>query len=796
MFYKCKKINKQGEDMKKIVALAIAISFIPVLGIFDNARASTTVVQNEIYGVDVDSHGNVVVVGQYDTGNKFIMRTQKYDGATGKLIWQRDYDASSTNIGKAVSVDSNDNIYVGGIVGKTIAGVELPSTDYILIKYDKNGNEMWSKTYNKHFADFLMDSGIDEDGNIILTGMTLAFDVTSQQLTNVDFWTVKANSINGNMITQNEYDKEKLDAAFGVSVKGSDIVVAGSIEENNISKYAVIKYDKNLNMKWIKTYGENATASDAVILSNGNIAVVGNKNEDIWVLMLDSNGNELWNKAYGTSKKDDGLGIAADSNGNIIAAGYVTQNGMRKWHMIKYDSNGNELWNKNMKDMDGNVINGEIKRVVCYGNYIIAAGYRTLADNVEEYFVAKYDSNGNIVWQGNNEGVTEVKADFTYTPSNPTRADVVIFSDKSTGAEEWHWDFGDGTTSDEQNPRHQYSTTGTFEVTLTVKGAGGEDSCSQTITVVNAPPTAEFTMQPLTPMVNEEITFDASASTDEDGSIVNYTWNFGDGSTAYGMVVKHSYAVNGTYNVVLTVKDNDGATDNEMKVITVNNVTGNKPPVAKFVYTPSSPNVGEEVTLNASESYDEDGTIELYRWDFDGDGVYDAETTNPVITHVWKDKGEYTVTLQVVDNGSTTNTYSMSISIGGVNYLLVYVDNSISLPKNEEKELKITVKNIAPYEIKNITLEITKSGNVSVTTNYSKFNLSPGDKKELNISVKAGDKASLKIKATGYLSSDGSMVSSEVKEVEISITEKTPGFTLIIAFVAVMAIIAIKWKKK
>ncbi|MCD6513003.1 MAG: hypothetical protein J7K61_05330, partial [Thermoplasmata archaeon] len=151
--------------MKKTIIIVVMFSIF-IGGIFLISKASA-IVQNEIYGLAVDSHGNVVVVGQYDTGSKFIMRTQKYDGATGKLIWQRDYDESSTNIGKAVAIDSNDNIYVGGIVGKTIANVELPSTDYILIKYDKNGNEMWSKTYNKHFADFLMDAGVDEDENIL-----------------------------------------------------------------------------------------------------------------------------------------------------------------------------------------------------------------------------------------------------------------------------------------------------------------------------------------------------------------------------------------------------------------------------------------------------------------------------------------------------------------------------------------------------------------------------------------------------------------------------------------------------
>ncbi|OFV68322.1 MAG: secreted protein containing Periplasmic copper-binding [Candidatus Syntrophoarchaeum caldarius] len=87
--------------------------------------------------------------------------------------------------------------------------------------------------------------------------------------------------------------------------------------------------------------------------------------------------------------------------------------------------------------------------------------------------------------------------------------------------------------------------------------------------VENQPPTASFTYSPSHPFVDQEITFDASNSTDPDGTIEKYEWNFGDGNTATGMIVTHSYSSAGIYDVTLTVTDDDGTTDEDSKSISI-----------------------------------------------------------------------------------------------------------------------------------------------------------------------------------------------------------------------------------
>ena len=98
----------------------------------------------------------------------------------------------------------------------------------------------------------------------------------------------------------------------------------------------------------------------------------------------------------------------------------------------------------------------------------------------------------------------------------------------------------------------------------------------------NTPPTANFTYSPQYPTIYDTVTF-TDLSYDSDGSIVNYTWNFGDGNISYEQNPMHQYANSETYNVTLTVKDNSSATDSISQFIKVCNGSWN--------YWDNSPNM-------------------------------------------------------------------------------------------------------------------------------------------------------------------------------------------------------------
>jgi thermitase len=151
------------------------------------------------------------------------------------------------------------------------------------------------------------------------------------------------------------------------------------------------------------------------------------------------------------------------------------------------------------------------------------------------------------------------RADFIATPLSGSEPLVVSFSDASTsydGITSWLWDFGDGSTSSEQNPTHTYNQDGVYTVTLTVTEADGDsDTESKTdyIPVTDSPPRADFTASPLSGEEPLLVSFsDASMSYD---GITSWLWDFGDGSTSTEQNPTHSYTAEGIYTVSLTVSD-------------------------------------------------------------------------------------------------------------------------------------------------------------------------------------------------------------------------------------------------
>ncbi len=245
-------------------------------------------------------------------------------------------------------------------------------------------------------------------------------------------------------------------------------------------------------------------------------------------------------------------------------------------------------------------------------------------------------------------------ADFSVSPSTVFTDGVINFDgsasyDLDGYVASYVWNFGDGTTGSGVTSSHSYLDNGEYSVTLTVfddEGAKGSKTAS--VIVKNRAPVAKLTASATILDKQETVTFDASGSYDPDGTIVSYSWAFGDGNTGAGVHVSHSYSNVGSYTVTLTVTDNDGATDIGSTTKTVRNSS----PVAIIAETAESLYVGDTVTFNAAESHDPDGYIVAYAWDF-GDGT---TATGITTSHAYEDNGVYTVTLTVTDNDGATGS--------------------------------------------------------------------------------------------------------------------------------------------
>jgi len=165
------------------------------------------------------------------------------------------------------------------------------------------------------------------------------------------------------------------------------------------------------------------------------------------------------------------------------------------------------------------------------------------------------------------------------------------------------------------------------------------------------PPIADFIYTPSWPKVCNVVTFDASSSEPEGGTIVEYRWESGDGNitSTTNATITHHYTAHGTYNATLTVLDSEGLTDTTWKTVNVR-----APPVADFTQTPLEPATAETVIFDASTSKPYGGIIILYRWSF-GDGNI-TETAGTIIAHVYWTHASYNVTLTVFDDEDMNDT--------------------------------------------------------------------------------------------------------------------------------------------
>jgi len=183
-----------------------------------------------------------------------------------------------------------------------------------------------------------------------------------------------------------------------------------------------------------------------------------------------------------------------------------------------------------------------------------------------------------------------------------------------------------------------------------------------------SPPTATFTFTPSNPSPGQSVAFDASESFTPVGDIASYMWDFGDNSTFETTENRtaHTFFLSGLYSVNLTVTDSNGLTGSAAQDVLVGAV-----PYVNFTFTPLEPLFTDQVTFNASESFDRDGNITSYVWDF-GDGSNETITNvdgnvtaeNATAAHYFLHRGVFFVNLTVFDNNGLFNTTVVEVLVG------------------------------------------------------------------------------------------------------------------------------------
>ena len=217
----------------------------------------------------------------------------------------------------------------------------------------------------------------------------------------------------------------------------------------------------------------------------------------------------------------------------------------------------------------------------------------------------------------------------------------IDFINHSIGATAWSWDFGDGTTSAQENPSHVYTSTGNYEVTLTVTNGVCSNMTRQSIPVIHE--RADFFPDNATVCKGTTVNF--TATTINVSSIAGWQWDFGDGHISTdAFTASHEFDIPGTYTVSLRITDVLGCSDTSRLTITVFG------PTAKFFPLVPAVCLYNNRPISFADSSATDGTHSLVKWIWNfGDGAIDSTTPAPY-THLYAVAGSYNVSLTVADN--------------------------------------------------------------------------------------------------------------------------------------------------
>ncbi|ASJ03529.1 hypothetical protein A3L09_09815 [Thermococcus profundus] len=263
----------------------------------------------------------------------------------------------------------------------------------------------WAKTFGWQGTDYLVDSKILENGDIILVGST-----RPSKIDYYDIWVMRLDK-NGSVKWANKYVGYEDSRTYSVATDGRDIIVAGGVGTSGLRGVdgSILRLDEQGNIKWQRTYGGRGDdwILRITLAPNGDIIAVGKtssfdaKKWDAWVMRLDGNGNVKWQKTFGSEYDDQFNDVTVADNGDIIIVGDYRATGAdgggaSVW-VVRLDGNGNVRW---QKTYGGNRTDSATAVSTTPDGEILVAGITlNFGAGGYDFWVLRLDKNGKIKWQ-------------------------------------------------------------------------------------------------------------------------------------------------------------------------------------------------------------------------------------------------------------------------------------------------------------------------------------------------------------------------------------------------------------
>lgn len=365
----------------------------------------------------LDEQGNIYVTGSAEMpGCRSDYGTVKYENE-GNQIWVAYYDGPVNHVdnASALALDMTGNVYVTG--SSRGSGYD---DDCATVKYDSDGNQIWVARYDgpANDDDYAVDIAVDTVGNVYLTG-------TSCKIWpyDYDYVTIKYDPLGDEMWIERYRDPGGLwDYAHDLVLDpaGNVFVTGDSWGSGTYPDYASIKYSPDGNRLGVRRYNGPANGADrayAIALDEaGNICVTGESeggstHYDYLTIKYDAFGNRLWRARYTgpvSNGWDRATAIAIDAEGNVYVTGSSDSQGggfNDDYLTIKYDPDGNQLWEARYDNpSDDQEFNGDVATAIALdeeGNvYVTGVSYGGggFGGTFSDFATIKYDTDGNMLW--------------------------------------------------------------------------------------------------------------------------------------------------------------------------------------------------------------------------------------------------------------------------------------------------------------------------------------------------------------------------------------------------------------
>jgi hypothetical protein len=561
--------------------------------------------------------------------------------------------------------------------------------------------EEWVARYNGpgNYNDYARDIAVDSSGNVYVTGYSTGSGTGND-------YTILVYDSSGNELWVARYNGPGNGNDYAVSIalgtSGNVYVTGYSMGNGTGYDYATVAYDSSGNEVWVARYNgpsnDSDVAQEIAVDSSENVHVTGRSggsgtDYDYATIKYDLYGNEQWVKRYDgpVSESDMANAIALDQSGNIYVTGNSRGIGTSNdYATIKYDSLGNELW---VTRYNGPVNGGDWAWAIALDSlgYVYVTGQSLGSGTNNDYVTIAYNSSGNELWVARYDGPVN-SYDEAYAIALDSSGNIYV-----TGAS-----WGSGTYYDYATIA--YDSSGNELWVVRYNGPGNGPDMAKAIALDSSNNIYVIGYSDGGGIIADYATI-AYDSLGNELWVARYNGpgNFDDQA--------HGIALDSSGNVYVTGFSYGNGTNFDYATIKYSQAFPNQPPVAD-AGPDQTVNEGDVVDLDGTGSYDPEGTIVTYQWDFDSsDGLWwdtsaAPDATGPNPTHTYGDDGVYVATLRVTDNDNLSATDICNITVLNVNptveieYAIMQVEIGLRVAGRKFNDVGMTLsenENIVGY---------------------------------------------------------------------------------------------------